>query len=244
MKTHKYTLIIFFFLHISCFAQDNKKDIIYYPNIVNYFLSYNNSYFYNVNGKPVNFPNLNIGLSLDPGKTISPSFGFSYYFPKNYNGELLLKALYDTLNPQQELISANMEGGGIAVEVNILLRFKRLSYMSKTEDFMLIPMIGITAYNHTITYIDNEVNYERLSYYISNNQGTSIGTLNFGLIVRYRFANIPMFIKISQNKIISNKTGYKSTLQKNFSSYLNIGFGLTFPINKGPGVSKIKTIKY
>lgn len=244
MKILKYSLIIIFFIQTFCFAQDNKKDIFYYPNIVNYYLTYNNSYFYSINGKPTNFPNINFSLFLNPDKAVSPLFGFSYYFPKFYKGELLLKALYDTLNPQQKLADAQLLGSGISVELNILLKVKGMSFVSKSEDFSIIPIIGMTAITHKVTYIDNDVNYERLSYYISANQVTSIGTLNFGIFIRYRVANIPLFLKLSQNILISNKTSYKSTLQKNFSSYLNIGFGLTFPINKGPGVIKIKTIKY
>lgn len=244
MKTHRLIIIFFFFTHIYCFAQNEKKDFLYYPNNHNYFLIYNNSFFYNVNGKPVSFPNLNLGLSLDPINKIFPSFGFYYYFPKNYTGELTSNALYDTLNPQHELIDAKMKGGGFAIEIDFVFKFRSISYTSKSEDFMVFPHLGFNVYNHNITYIDSDVNYDRLSYYLSGIQGTVIGSISVGLFVRYRVANIPLFMKISQNMVFSTKSGYKNIMSKNFSSYLNVGFGLTFPISKGPGVSKIKTIIY
>lgn len=244
MKTSIAIFIVFFLLNISCFAQDNKKDFFYYPNNVNYYLSYNYSCFYNVNGKSVSFPSLNFNLSLDPEKKIQTSFGFYYYFPKNYNGQLISNALYDTLNPQHTLIDAKMKGAGFAIEINLILKTRGLSYTSKSEDFMIFPHLGLNIFTHNITYDDREINYDRLSYYVSVNQETIIGSIAAGLFIRYRVANIPFFMKISHNIVFKHKSVYNNKMDKDFSSYLNIGFGLTFPINKGPGVSNIKKIKF
>lgn len=244
VKTFIVTLILFSLLQSFCNAQNSRKDFLYYPNNVNYYLTYNNSCFYNVNGKPVNFPGLYFCLSLDENKKIYPSFSFYYYFPKIYTGQLISNALYDTLVPQHVLIDAKLKGMGYAIEMNVILKLRYISYKSKSEDFSVLPHVGFNVLTHRITYNDRDIQYERLSYYLSANQETIIGSISAGFLIRYRVANIPFFIKISQNMVFSTKSGYKKEMSKSFSSYLNLGFGLTFPINKGPGVSKIKTIHY
>jgi hypothetical protein len=242
-------------VHFCCVAQENvnKIGLYYYPNTDNFHLSYTRAYFYNVNGKPVSFSGLNFGLisqgNPKKGKTYSTiAFEYSadYYFPTTYNGELVLLATHDTTNPHVKTMNATFTGGGFCININILTRLHYLSYMSKTEDFSVYPLIGLSIFTHEVSYNDSDVDYDRLMYWAPLKQGLKIGTINLGLYARARVANFPLLFTINHKFVVDrNNDSYASShVRKNYSSYLYVGVGLTFPIVKGPGVSKIKSIHY
>jgi hypothetical protein len=243
MKNHLLTLAVFLMIHFSCGAQI--KDDLYYPNVINYHLMYTNAYFYDVNGKPVNFPGFSFTMYGGFKNKLNPSLGYMFYFPKEYSGQVLLTASNDTTQPQEKFLTSKLTGRGqVSIEVNVLFKFRGLSYVSKSEDFLILPMLGFRMIDHVITYDDSQLNYDRLTYYTVRNQGLSIGSLNTGFFSRCRIANFPVCFSVCHNFIIAREYEYSSSPEKSYSSYLNICMGLTFPIVKGPGVSKIKTIHY
>lgn len=232
---------------------ENKKEIYYYPNIDNFHLMYSQAYFYNINGKPVSFSGLNFGFITQGnpknGKTyskISWEYGLDYYFPTTYNGELTLLATHDTTSPHEKTMNATFKGGGTCIDLNIMMRFRYLSYLSKTEDFSICPLIGLSVFTHGVSYNDSDVDYNRLMYWAPLKQGLEIGALNLGLYTRARVADFPLLFTISNKFVVdrNNESYASSHVRKNYSSYLYIGVGLTFPIVKGPGLSKIKSIHY
>lgn len=243
-------VIIFFSLFIlilqfSLFSQKNVRDIEFYPNKVDFHLIYSNSYFYNINGSPVNFQGISIGMYNGWSKIFSLCFAASYYFPKEYYGQLIYSSMFDTIYPKELVIENNVSGGGLSLDVNATFHSKNMSFVSKSEDFAIYPQIGISALAHQITYKNNPFSIDNLAYQIAWVQGITLGTINLGICSRIRIIGMPFFFKISQNFLFSKQNYHtKFYTKKVYSSYLNFGVGFTFPINKGPGVSKIKTINY
>jgi hypothetical protein len=97
---------------------------------------------------------------------------------------------------------------------------------------------------HKATYTDSDLNYDRLTYYASKDQGLNIGTINLGLFIRRRIANIPLTLTVSDNIMLAQNSNTYYKLNRKYSSQLHIGIGLTFPVVKGLGISNIKTIHY
>ncbi len=246
MKNYLFILIVFFISIVYSSAQTDVRDPDYYPNKFNFQLQYSQANFYNINGKPVSFNGITWGSYLNFDSFLKPIYlGVTYYYPKNYEGQLILLSVFDTLYPKEKLLNAPVTGSGLALELSFNILARKLSYTSKSEDFCIYPQIGFTALAHTITFNNNDISYDRLSYWCTNLEGLTIGTINLGFFSRFRIANFPLCLKVSQNiNIGTNNYSSKIKIKRNYSSYLNIGIGFTFPITKGPGVSKIKTIHY
>lgn len=245
MKNYLFTIFFFLVVHFSVFSQTNVKSDFFYPNKVNFHLMYSQALFYDINGSKVNLQGINFGMYDGWSKLFSFSFGFSYYFPKDYYGELIYSAMYDSIFPKELVLENNVTSYSFGLDINLTIHSKVLSLVSKSEDFAIYPQIGVTALAQTIRYKDNPYSLGDLTYQVVWNQGITLGTVNFGILSRIRIADIPFFIKISQNLLFSNQNYHiKFKTKKQYSSYLNVGIGFTFPVTKGPGVSKIKTIHY
>jgi len=245
MKNYFISFFIFLFLHVSAFSQTNVRDEFYYPNNVDFHLMYSGAYFYNINGSPVNLKGLSIGMFTGWADFFSINIDGSYFFPEEYNGQLIYSAMYDTIYPKEIIVENKVSGSGIALNFNITIHNKTLALISKSEDFAIYPQIGVTALAHTISYKNNPFSIGKLAYQVAWTQGVTLGTINFGIYSRLRIANVPFCLKISQNILFSSQNYHtKFVTKKDYSSYLNVGIGFTFPITKGPGVSKIKTIHY
>lgn len=226
-------------------SQENIRNSIYYPNYVSYNILYTNASFYNINNNNVSFSGIGLGIYSGWLYKIPLSFSVTYFFPKEYNGQLILASVFDSLYPKVKLLDSRVTGSGLALEINFTIKTRYLSYSSKSEDFGVYPQFGFAAFTQLITFNDNNLSYERLSYWCTGLQGLTLGTVNLGVYSRLRIAGIPLCLKISQNILVKVENYYtKHKVTRNYSSYLNVALGFTFPVTRGGGLNKIKTIEY
>jgi hypothetical protein len=233
-------------IHFCGMAQPNlnAKDAFVYPNNVDFHIMYSHIYFYNLNGKPVNFPGVSFAIVNGFDKKFSLHLVLNWYFHKTYDGQIGLSSMYDTVTPQLKLMDTKLKGGGFSMDFNIVTHFGHLYYESISEDFTIRPLIGFSLWMHNVSYTDGDVNYDRLTYYASRDQGLNIGTINLGLFIRKRIANFPVCFTISDNLLMAQNSNTYYELKRKYSSQLHIGIGLTFPAVKGMGISNIKSIHY
>ena len=201
MRNRLLICCLFVMVHFWGMAQPNlnAKDAFVYPNNVDFHIMYSHILFYNLNGKPVSFPGISFAIINGFDKKFSLHMVFNWYFHKTYDGQIGIKSMYDTVSPNLEILNAKLKGGGFAVDFNIVTHFAHLYYESQSEDFTIRPLIGLTLWMHKATYTDSDLNYDRLTYYASKDQGLNIGTINLGLFIRRRIANLPLTLSISDN---------------------------------------------
>ena len=244
MKRNFIITILFSLILGYSFSQNKIRKENNYANKFDYHLLYSTIAFYDINNKPVSFQGISFGITS--GYTFSLPFevGISYYFNKKYDGQIILTSSFDTLYPKVKLLEAPVTANNLSLDLDFTIKNKHFSFKSKSENFIIYPQIGLSALLHTIRFNYTEISYDMLSYWCVGLQGISLGSYNFGVYSRFRINNVPICLKVSQNIVFSKKNYYKDNISRDFSSYLKIGIGITFPVNKGPGMNKTKILNY
>lgn|GEM_PF-2706674 len=240
MKKIFFSILLILIIPITCLSQI--RDSHYYPNNVKYNLIFSDACFYKLNNKTVHFSGLSFGRFSDFTKKLPLYLGVNCYFPKEYNGQILLNATQDTASVKELLVDAKLKGSILSFDLNLLIKLRGLSYISKSEDYSVIPMLGITGLYHKPNF--EVVDIDRLAYFAPKNQSISIASLSVGIYSRFRIGCFPLCFQISHTINLIQKNYYISELKKSYSSYLKFGLGLTLPLIQGQGISNIKTIHY